>query len=169
MKKAKRFLTCLLCFALVFVMGGGGIFSAFSLTASAAETTFDINTSSPLDDLQGATIEGTPFSTEAFNADTVEVPFILNFLEYRYGSEEFSLYFYLLIPKGTTIWDTTVLSYVSLQFGEADNAEVYKLPARYLTEAEDPTHNGRYLKFKVELSESQKSLFSSRIDKNSDF
>ena len=49
MKKAKRFLTCLLCFALVFVMGGGGIFSAFSLTASAATVTYY---STVIDDLK---------------------------------------------------------------------------------------------------------------------
>lgn len=170
MSKAKRVLKSILCFALVFVMGGGSILSAFSLTASAAET-WDIDTSNPLDDLQGSTIEGIPFSTEVFNYDALVAQGgkgvkILNFLEYRYGSEDYGLYIYYLAPKSGIIWDASILSYVSIQFGEAEDAEVYKLPVRYLTEAEDLTYNGRYVKLKVELTEEQKTLFLSILDEN---
>lgn len=101
MSKAKRVLKSILCFALVFVMGGGSILSAFSLTANAEETSFNIDTSSPLDDLKGATIEGEPFDADNFSPKKKDKSELLLLAEVGYGAKDFSeygLYAYVYTP-----------------------------------------------------------------------
>ena len=158
MKKAKRILIRMLCFALVFVMGGGGVFSAFSLTASAEEVAFDINTSSPLDDLQGATIDGAVFSVANFNASKINAWKVITLYEYGYSvqsPEYFNLYFYVYFPsmeefeKVRTEYDGGF--YAALKCG--DQQEISRYPIEYVNHAEDPLFKGVFSKFKLSLTE----------------
>ena len=107
MKKAKQILIKLLCFALVFVMGGGVIFSAFSLTASAQEVTFDIDTSSPLEDLKGAIVDGETFTLVDYKRSQKSGKQVLTLYEYGYSAESpehFNLYFYVYSSENDKYW-----------------------------------------------------------------
>ena len=98
MKKTKRILVAFLCFALVLVMGGEVIFSAFSVKARAEETAYDIKTSLPLEDLKGATIDGKPFSVANYNPAKKKEPCFITFCEYGYRAESvesFDAYVYV--------------------------------------------------------------------------
>ncbi len=155
MKKAKRILTVLLCFALIFVMGGEVILSAFSLTASAEESAFDINTSDPLSDLEGATIEGVPFSTDNYNPSEVKADQLLTFLEYGYSNEssnDFGLFAYVY-SNGNVLYSKEYTHSITLRFGDGDYTK-YNL--KCLLHTFDSKNGGCFFKFRVDFTEEQK-------------
>ena len=163
MKKAKRFLTCLLCFALVFVIGGGVFFSAFSLTASAAETTFDINTSDPLEDLKGSTIEGVPFDVKNYNPKSKTYCELIMLAEVGYGSSDlvnYDVYIYVYTPKillkngsGSVVMQQILL--------KASDGSVKQYPMDILSYSVDSIYGGYFYKLKIDFMGEKESFYSS--------
>ena len=163
MSKAKRVLKSILCFALVFVMGGGSILSAFSLTANAEETSFNIDTSSPLDDLKGAIVDGESFTLADYVPGKKTEKEVITLYEYGYSAdtpEHFNLYFYVYSPVKDQCWggtaeyaDKTEFS-VEMKIGNIDFFEYFKL--ELVNSAVDPYLNGVFYKFKLALGKNER-------------
>lgn len=155
MARAKRFLRIALCFALVLVLGGEVILSAFSLEASAAETAFDINTSDPLDDLAGSTIDGNPFNTSDYDPTISTDPELVLLYEYGFSPSNLShygLYVYVFYPTGRYVEELG--NTINLGFTKNGTHTQYSL--KYLNCTKDPNMGGFFYKFKVDFSEEQR-------------
>lgn len=162
-KKITAFIAIILC--LLFVC------FSFPLHASPsfADTTFGdlkLDETNVLDDLEGMTIDGVPFSLSNYGFDEDKETSVFSFVEYCYSSDSnllgnYGLFVYIYNPKGLT-FDTSVGT-ISLRISKDDNPfATFNL--LYCNQCEKTNYEGLFLKFKVNLSAIQKKSLFKQLD-----
>lgn len=160
--KAKRkqiiqcaLLSCFLVVFFVFALFGMG----FTATSVYAEAT-SIETSDPLDDLDGAVIGGETFSIENYPWNLNSQPQMIYFAEYGYSyyantDDDYALYIYVYNPSDLEFNDS-VYNKITIGFG-TKNVTYNKYALELLTCSTAVGYEGLFYKFKVSLSDSQKN------------
>lgn len=163
-KKTTAFVAIILC--LLFVC------SSFPLSASPtfADTVFGdlkLDETNVLDDLEGMTIDGVPFSLSNYGFDEEKETSVFSFVEYCYSSDSnllgnYGLFVYVYNPKGLTfLFDS--LSLIVFRIGVAETGfETYEM--LFCNQCEKAGYEGLFFKFKINLSASQKKSLFEQLD-----
>ncbi len=137
------------------VMGGQGNLSASA--ASGIQTAFEER--NVLDDLAGGTVGGKKFSLADYPHNSDGKPQIISFTEfcYSYYAEkqgDYGLYVYVYNPQDIAF--DTQTSQNQIQFTYGGKASYAKYPLIFCNYSTQAGYEGRFFKFKVQLTESEK-------------
>ncbi len=153
MTRVNRFFSFVIIFLLCFVC----VFSSATNKAYAEEKiTYD--ESNVLDDLTGATIGGKTFDTADYPFNTRGSPQVIYFSEFCYSfdntrQDDYALYVYVYNPQGLA-FDESKRNTITFACGENVNYRTYTLTV--LNFSNKQGLEGRFYKFKVNLSNEQK-------------
>ena len=122
-----------------------------------------------LDDLSGAVIGGKPFDVRDYPFDERGKPQIVAFAEYGYSfyadnQGDYGLYVYVYNPQGQAIDTATDRNKISLAYGGRENWTKYNL--EFLDYSSEAGYEGLFYKFKVSLTEDEKSDILGRVAQN---
>lgn len=122
-----------------------------------------------LDDLQDMTLGGKPFSLEEYNFDTKKNTQILSFIEYCYSfyeekKNDFGLYVYVYNPKGLKFDTDSSLNMIQFAITKDTDSAYTKYPLTYLNKSEKVDYEGLFYKFKVDLTEKQKTAILAGVN-----
>lgn len=111
------------------------------------------------DDLEGATIAGKPFLKQDYPYNSDGSPQVLSLVEFCYSYDsakqsDFGLYLYIYNPQGLA-FDTSSKNQIQLIYG--DNKQGSKFGIEVLNYSQEVGYEGRFYKFKVQLSDEQRS------------
>lgn len=163
----KRFSYLLLTVALCIVtvmFGQGSIASAD--TASVQETYESTNV---LNNLKGATIGGKEFDLKDFPHNSNGKPQVISFVEFCYSyyaekQADFGIYVYVYNPQDVVFDMSTERNKIQFTYGSKQSYSKYVLEfIHYSTEV---GYEGRFWKFKIRLTDSEKSDILRGIDEN---
>ena len=163
--KILRFIaTIVLC--VISAIGGQVKLSALPVFA-ATKNTVKFDETYVMDDLNGATINGKTFNIEDYSFDEKRNTGIVLFTEYCYSfyankQENFGLYVYVWNPKGLIFDTDSPLN--KLQFSFGDRAHYNKYSLLFLSKCEEVNYEGLFYKFKVDLTESERSAILNTVD-----
>ncbi len=140
----------------------------------------NLDESNVLDDLSGMTVDGKKFSLEDYNFDTSKKTQIITFVEYGYSFYEekqdaFGLYVYIYNPKGLKFDAESEMNKIQFATTKEVDSSYEKYNLTYLNKTEALDYYGLFYKYKVNLTEEQKTAIlngvnsSSRIYKVSGF
>ena len=138
------------------VMGGQGNLSASA--ASEIQTAFE--ESNVLDDLTGGTVGGKKFSLADYPHNSDGKPQIISFTEfcYSYYAEkqgDYGLYVYVYNPQDIAFDTQTSRNQIQLTYGSKASYAKYSL--EFLNYSTQAGYEGRFYKFRVQLTDSQRS------------
>ena len=163
--KAKIFailLALLVCFGVV--MGGQGNLSAYASTdiQTAYENT-DV-----LENLEGATIGGKTFDLADYPHNSDGKPQMISFVEFCYSyyadkQSDYGLYVYVYNPQDIAFDMATDRNKIQFSYGDAGYS---KYTLEFLNYSKKEGYEGRFYKFKVKLSDSQREAILKGIDEN---
>lgn len=163
----KRFLyailTAVLC--IVTVMCGQGNLSAYANRTDSVQANYE--STNVLNNLKGATIGGKEFDLADYPHNANGKPQIISFVEFCYSyyaekQADFGLYVYVYNPQDVVFDMLTVRNKIQLTYGDKTSYSKYELEfINYSTEA---GYEGRFWKFKVKLTDSQKSDILRDVD-----
>ena len=113
-----------------------------------------------LDDLSGAVIGGKPFDITDYPFDERGKPQIVAFAEYGYSfyadsQDDYGLYVYLYNPQGLKFDTNTDRNKIELAYAGQENWTKYGL--QFLDYSSEAGYEGLFYKFKVSLTEDEKS------------
>ena len=122
-----------------------------------------------LEDLSGAVIGGKPFDVRDYPFDERGKPQIVAFAEYGYSfyadnQGDYGLYVYVYNPRGQAIDTDTDRNKISLTYGGRENWTKYNL--EFLDYSSEAGYEGLFYKFKVSLTEDEKSDILGRVAQN---
>ena len=122
-----------------------------------------------LDDLSGAVIGGKPFDITDYPFDERGKPQIVAFAEYGYSfyadnQDDYGLYVYVYNPQGQAIDTDTDRNKIALAYGGRENWTKYNL--EFLDYSSEAGYEGLFYKFKVSLTEDEKSDILGRVAQN---
>lgn len=163
--KILRFIaTIVLC--VISAIGGQVKLSALPVFA-ATKNVVKFDETYVMDDLSGATINGKTFNIEDYSFDEKRNTGIVLFTEYCYSfyankQENFGLYVYVWNPKGLIFDTDSPLN--KLQFSFGDRAHYKKYSLLFLNKCEEVNYEGLFYKFKVDLTESERSAILNTVD-----
>ena len=152
-KIAALLLAVLVCFGVV--MGGQGNLSAFA--ATDVQTAYE-NTN-VLDNLDGAIIGGKAFDIADYPHNDEGRPQVISLVEFCYSyyadkQGDFGLYVYVYNPQDIAFDMATDRNKVQLTYGNKQSYSKYTLD--FLNYSEKAGYEGRFYKFKVRLSDSER-------------
>ena len=155
-----RVIPLLVLLAVVWVLLFGSSSAVFAADGDTTEAE-SIRTSDPLDDLDGAVIGGKDFDLTNYPWNENSQPQMIYFAEVGYSMysnlrENYALYIYVYNPSGLVIDTESAYNELKLGFGDNPTYEDYKLT--FLTRSETAGYEGLFYKFKVELTDSQKTM-----------
>ena len=138
------------------VMGGQGNLSASA--ASGIQAAFE--KSNALDDLTGGTVGGKKFSLADYPHNSDGKPQIISFTEfcYSYYAEkqgDYGLYVYVYNPQDIAFDTQTSRNQIQLTYGDKTSYSKYIL--EFLNYSTQAGYEGRFYKFRVRLTDSQRS------------
>lgn len=156
-------LVLLVCFGAV--MGGQGNLSAFA--ATEVQTAYE-NTN-VLDDLEGAAIGGKTFDIADYPHDGDGKPQLISLAEFCYSyyadkQGDFGLYAYVYNPQDIAFDMATDRNKIQLTYG--DKASYSKYTLEFLNYSTRGGYEGRFYKFKVKLSDAQRSAILKGLHEN---
>lgn len=164
MKKTKRIAMLLVAFALCLCMSGEVILSAFCVSAAEVTQTVDLDTSDPLDDLDGCMIEGVGFSLQNWGFDKTKNTQVFNLLEYGYGyrekfKETLELYVYIYNPQNKVFLTGYSGDYsITMRIqGESDD-EYIRYRMEYISSSQKEGFERLFYKYKVVIPSSDMSV-----------
>ena len=122
-----------------------------------------------LDDLSGAVIGGKQFDVRDYPFDERGKPQIVAFAEYGYSfyadnQDDYGLYVYVYNPQGQAIDTDTDRNKIALAYGGQENWTKYNL--EFLDYSSEAGYEGLFYKFKVSLTEDEKSDILGRVAQN---
>lgn len=157
-KIIKRFVAfvLLLLVCLCAVMGGQGNLSA----SAASEVQAAFEERNVLDDLTGGTVGGKKFSLADYPHNSDGKPQIVSFTEfcYSYYAEkqgDYGLYVYVYNPQDIAFDTQTSRNQIQLTYGS--KASYVKYPLIFCNYSTQAGYEGRFYKFRVQLTDSQRS------------
>ena len=156
-------LMLLVCFGAV--TGGQGNLSAFA--ATDVQTVYE-NTN-VLDDLEGSTIGGKTFDIADYPHNGNGKPQLISLAEFCYSyyvdkQGDFGLYAYVYNPQDTAFDMATDRNKIQLTYG--DKASYSKYTLEFLNYSQRAGYEGRFYKFKVKLSDAQRSAILKGLHEN---
>lgn len=116
--------------------------------------------SNVMDDLKGSTVDGKPFDLKDYGFNANKYTTVFSFVEYCYSFDparqgDFGLYVYVYNPQGINFKVNSTQN--KIQLGIADRRETYrKYPIKFLNSSTDTNYFGLFIKYKVELTDSQR-------------
>lgn len=164
----KRFLYAILAVVLCVVT----VFCGQSLSASA-DTADDIQTSfeqtEVLKDLEGATIGGKKFDIADYPHNSNGKPQLLTFVEFCYSyyaeKTDYALYAYVYNPQDIAFDMDTERNKIQLAYG--NRTSYTKFPLQFIKYSETAGYEGRFYKFKVKLTDSERTNVLKALEQNS--
>lgn len=168
--KTKRFLYTLLAFALcvVTVFCGQVTLSASADTADDVQTGFE--QTAVLQDLQGSTIGGKEFDIADYPHNGNGKPQVISFVEFCYSyyaekQADYGLYIYIYNPQDTAFDMSTERNKIQLTYGGKASYSKYVL--EFINYSTDAGYEGRFWKFKVKLTDEQRTSILKELEENS--
>ena len=136
------------------VMGGQG-----NSASAASEIQAAFEESNVLDDLTGGTVGGKKFSLADYPHNSEGKPQIVSFAEfcYSYYAEkqgDYGLYVYVYNPQDIAFDTQTSRNQIQLTYGDKTSYSKYTL--QFLNYSTQAGYEGRFFKFRVNLTESEK-------------
>lgn len=140
--------------------------------ARADGSAVEFDKTNVLDDLQGMTLDGKPFSLDEYNFDTKKNTQILSFVEYCYSfyeekQDNFGLYVYVYNPKGLKFDTASNLNTIQFAITKDTDSVYVKYPLTYLNKSEKTDFEGLFYKFKVNLTDEQKTAILNDLNSTS--
>lgn len=156
------FLALQVCFGVV--MGGQGNLSAYASTD--IQTAYE-NTDA-LENLEGATIGGKTFDLADYPHNSDGKPQMISFVEFCYSyyadkQFDYGLYVYVYNPQDIAFDMATDRNKIQFSY---DDAGYSKYTLEFLNYSKNAGYEGRFYKFKVKLSDSQREAILKGIDEN---
>lgn len=168
----KRINVLFVLIAVVIMSVFGGGFTASTVYAASNDVSFD--DTYVMDDLESMTIDGKAFDITDYGFDESRSTNIIMFVEYCYSyyanqQGNYGLYVYVWNPKGLNIDVNSSLNMITLGF-DSDYSESYtKYHLEFLSMCEETNYVGLFYKFKVYLSDSDKTYILNRLDSSERF
>jgi hypothetical protein len=166
----KRFLyvilTAVLCIATVFC--GQVTLSASADTENSVQANYE--STNVLNNLKGSVIGGKEFDLADYPHNSKGKPQIISFVEFCYSyyaekQSDYGLYVYVYNPQDVAFDMSTTRNKIQLTYGSVPSYSKYTLEfINYSTEA---GYEGRFWKFKVQLSDEQRTSILKEVDENS--
>lgn len=166
--KLRTFLPYILVIFLLFASMIGGGFTAPAAYADTVEQS--IETTDPLNDLNGSVIGGKEFDIANYHWDINSQPQMIYFAEVGYSAysnsdDDYALYIYVYNPSGLVFDTDSDYNRLELAFGSI-NKQYDKYVLDFLSYSQAGGYEGLFYKFKVALTDSQKSTALSRLSSN---
>lgn len=167
---AKRFiyviLAALLC--VVTAICGQGKLSASAETADDLQAVYE--STNVLNNLKGATIGGKEFNLADYPHNGNGKPQIISFVEFCYSyyaekQEDFGLYVYIYNPQDVVFDMSGERNKIQLTYGKVQSYSKYVL--EFLNYSTEAGYEGRFWKFKIRLTDEQKSAILKEVDESS--
>lgn len=165
----KRFLYALLALALciVTVMCGWGNLSAYAATDESVQANYE-NTN-VLNNLKGATIGGKEFDLADYPHNSNGKPQVISFVEFCYSyyaekQADYGLYIYVYNPQDIAFDMSSERNQIQLTYGDQLSYSKYVL--QFLNYSTEAGYEGRFWKFKVTLSEAQRTAILKELSDN---
>lgn len=169
MKKTVRTIAIYL-FAVVLAVFCLFTVSAESFLYARAESRAgeSIETSDPLEDLEGAVIGGKQFSLDNYTWDLNGVPQLIYFAEVGYSMwtdnrEDYALYAYIYNPAGLIFDEDSESNKIELAFGSGGYE---KYPLAMIGKSQRPGYEGLFYKAEIALSRSQREEALGNLSSN---
>ena len=127
-----------------------------------------IETSDPLEDLEGAVIGGKQFSLDNYTWDLNGVPQLIYFAEVGYSMwtdnrEDYALYAYIYNPAGLFFDEGSESNKIELAFGSGGYE---KYPLEMIGKSQRPGYEGLFYKAEIVLSRSQREEAFGNLSSN---
>ena len=128
--------------------------------------------SNVLDDLENSTVNGEPFSLYTYNFDNKKQTQVLSFIEYSYSFYEdkqanYGLYVYVYNPKGLKFFESSALNKIQFSITSERNVVYRKYHLTFLNKSDRAGYNGLFWKFKVDLTEEERTDILSSLNSTS--
>ena len=155
--------------AVAMVIGGG-----FTAPTAYAATNDDLQFDETyvMDDLEGMTINGKPFDIADYSFDESRNTGVVLFTEYCYSfysnrQGNYGLYVYVWNPKGLSFDLNSSLNMI--QFSAGDTSHYKKYILEFLSACEETNYEGLFYKFKVYMSDDERTEILNRLDSGERF
>lgn len=148
--------TLVFIFSSFLVQSGGQ--NAFAATATSSL----YEQSNVLDDLEGSTINGEPFSLDDYNFDNTKSTQLLSFIEFGYSyysnmQHDYGLYIYIYNPQGINYATNSSLNKITLRVGGNKSDNYIKYNLHFLNQSTAEGTEGLFYKYKILLTEAQRN------------
>ena len=157
------------CIAAAFMLCMAGLSAMYSTSAAAAAAESKreaFEEQNVFTDLQNSVIAGEKFDVADYPHNDSIDPQIISFVEFGYSysaenQQDFGLYIYVYNPKDAVFDTRAGLNAISFYYGNSGNA---KYPLSFLNYSDAAGFEGRFYKFKVELSSAQRKQILNGVD-----
>ena len=161
------FVTLVLCVVTVFC-GQGNLSASAAAADESVQATYE-NTN-VLNNLKGATIGGKEFDLADYPHNSKGKPQVISFVEFCYSyyaekQADYGLYVYVYNPQDVAFDMSSVCNKIQLTYGSKASYSKYTL--EFINYSTDAGYEGRFWKFKVKLSEAERSAILREVDENS--
>ena len=152
---------------IVTVFGGQAKLSAFADSADSVQANYE--STNVLDNLNGSTIGGKQFDISDYPHNENGQPQVISLTEFCYSyyadnQGDYGLYVYLYNPQDRAIDTQTERNKIQLTYADKPQYEKYTL--EFLNYSVAAGYEGRFYKFKVRLTESEKAEILSALQGN---
>lgn len=163
----KRFLdfilTAVLC--IVTVICGQGNLSASADSTDSVQKTYE--STNVLNNLKGSTIGGKEFDLADYPHNSKGKPQIISFVEFCYSyyaekQTDYGLYVYVYNPQDIAFDMANERNKIQLTYGAKQSYSKYVL--EFINYSTDAGYEGRFWKFKVKLTDEQRTNILSEVD-----
>lgn len=145
------------------VLSSIGLISSYASPAVYAEETKQslFENQNVLEDLKGSTIEGEAFDLTKYNFDDGKAMKLMTLAEFCYSFKEekqkdYGLYAYVYNPQGKAFNFDSEKNEITIRAGGEASASFTQYRLKFLNQSTQAGYEGLFIKFRVELSESQK-------------
>ena len=149
------------------LLGGQTTLSAYAITSDVQS---NYENSNVLDNLKGSTIGGKEFNIADYPHDDNGRPQIISFVEFCYSyyadkQDDYGLYVYVYNPQDIALDMATERNKIQMTYGNKASYSKYVL--EFLNYSTESGYEGRFYKFKVRLSDSDKAdIFDTLAENN---
>lgn len=175
MKSIKFYIQTFLSFSIIFLLvigvwWGSNILPTYAETSASAQANYEQE--NIMDDLEGSTINGRLFDINDYPRDLSEDLKVLSFVEFGYSyytstQSDFALYVYIYNPRHIPFDYDSSLNEITFRVGGLTSADYNSYPLTFLNMSESSDIRGRFLKYKIELSDSEKQSILNALDHSS--
>lgn len=122
-----------------------------------------------MDDLKGSVIDGKPFDVADYPYRNNDKPRIILFAElcysnYKKKQDDYGLYTYVYNPQQLAFDLNSTRNTIQIRFGGKESASFGKYQLVYLNSSTDVGSEGRFLKFRVQLTTAKRSEILSALN-----
>ncbi len=155
---------CLMTLLIVVCIVVATWVSGWSIPSNAYAESDDIQTryeqTNVMSNLKGSTIAGKAFDVKDYPHNANAKPQIISFVEFCYSyyaekQDDYGLYIYVYNPQDVAFDANTLRNKIQLTYGNKPSYKKYRLT--FLNYSNDAGIEGRFYKFKIELTEAERA------------